>query len=178
MKKTKLIISTLMVLGLITTTTADEKIVKGTTMGKYQKPGAPINITHISKRVALNEISDVNITLTTPLSSGEMEVELNIDKKLYTVDDNAPKKLTFSLSPDIKEYKINLQVFSDKDGLYYIRLSGKIVSDDGVRIRAMAVPVYVGDGELKVKRKSIIMKAVGGENLSISKAEESFEVIK
>jgi len=174
MRKTKFIISALVTTVVMTTAGATDNIVKGTTVGKYQKPGAPITITHSTKRVVLNEISDVNISLTTTHTSGEMEVDINIDKNLYIVGES-PKKLKFALSPDTKEHKINLQVFSDKDGLYYIRLTGKIATENGVRMRSMAVPVYVGDGKLKVIQKSVIMKAVGGERLSISKAEESFK---
>jgi hypothetical protein len=42
----------------------------------------------------------------------------------------------------------------------------------------LAVPVYVGDGQLKKKNKQKIMKAMSGENISISKAQETIEIIK
>ena len=81
-----LLLSCLFIAGVTTQMTmAEDNIVKGTTVGfkHCMKPGAPINITHQSKRVALNEVSDVNITLTTTITSGEMEVEFNLDKNLY-----------------------------------------------------------------------------------------------
>jgi len=172
-KTTRLLISTLLVMGLAgEVAVAQDRLVTGSTVGKYRKPGAPIDMTYKTNRVGLGEIADVNITLTTGINSGIMSVALNFDENLKTegiVYDN----IEFSLSPNTKEYNINIQVSSAKDGLYYVRLLTKI---DG-RMRALAVPIYVGSGKLKSKSGQVVMKAKGGENISVSKAEETIETI-
>jgi len=185
MKKKDVILSCLLVTSLTgqianaddNNATDNNRTVKGTTVGHYQKPGAPIDIIYSSTRVKLNEVSDVNISLVTPVKSGEMEVNIDIDKNLK-VEGESYDKVTFSLDPNETEYNINLKVSSSKDGLYYIRLLTKMNSGNSAKMRAFAVPIYVGDGKLKRKTNQLIMKALGGENISISKAEESVEILK
>ncbi len=180
----KLILSAIIVAELTGNILADSngtvdnnRTVKGTTIGIYQKPGAPIDITYQSTKVKLNEPSDINISFTTSLKSGEMEVDVNIDKNLKAIGE-VYNKITYSLNPNQKEYNLNFKVSSSKDGLYYIRLLTKVNGVNGVKTRAFAVPIYVGNGKLQKRSHQLVMKALGGENLSISKAEESVEVIK
>ena len=185
MKKKDLILSCLLVTSLTgqianaddNNTIDNNRIVKGTTVGHYQKPGAPIDIIYSSTKVGLDEVSDVNISLLTTVKTGEMEVSIDIDKNLK-VEGETYDKVTFSLNPNEKGYDINLKVSCPKDGLYYIRLLTKMNSGSSAKMRVFAVPVYVGDGKLKNKTNQLIMKAVGGENLSVSKAEESVEILK
>ena len=155
----------------------ETKIAKGTTIGHYQKPGAPVDLSYQSTKVAIGEVADVNISITTAVHSGDMEVNLDFDKSLEQVGDKYDS-VTFSLAPNQKEYNINLKVKGEKDGLYYIRLLVKVNSKGSTKMRALAVPVYVGDGELKKKSNQLIMKAMSGENISVSKAEETIEIIK
>ncbi len=154
-------------------TVDNNRTVKGTTIGKYLKPGASVNITYMSKKAKLNEPSDVNISFTTPIKSGEMEVDINFDKNLNVIGE-AYDKITFALSPNQKEYNLNFRVTSSKNGLYYIRLLTKVNN----RTRAFAVPIYIGSGKLQKNGHQLVMKALNGENLSISKAEETVEVIE
>jgi hypothetical protein len=156
----------------------DNKIAEGTTIGHYQKPGAPINITYKATKVGLNEVSDINVTLTTALTSGDMVVEIDFDEKLKREGDEVYDSMRFALSDSTHEYKLNFKASSAEDGLYYIRLLAKIENKSNNRMRAMAVPVYIGNGKLKRKGNRVIMKAIGGENISVSKAEETIEVIK
>ena len=101
--------------------TINNKIVKGTTVGHYQKPGAPIDINYSSTRVGLNEISDVNISIISSVKSGDMEVNIDIDKNLKVEGENY-NKITFSLDPNEKEYNINLKLLSSKELFFYERL--------------------------------------------------------
>ncbi|SFV65116.1 hypothetical protein MNB_SV-12-1645 [hydrothermal vent metagenome] len=177
MKKTKLLLTCLLMTGLTgQIAMADKTMAEGTTVGHYQKPGAPIDITYKATKVALNEVSDINITLTTPINVGEMVVTIDFDKKLKR-EGETYDSMRFSLSDATHEYKLNFKASSSEDGLYYIRLLAKIENGGSTRMRAMAVPIYVGDGKLKSKSNRVIMKAVGGENISVSKAEETIEVI-
>jgi len=176
---TKLLIASLLITGITGVAVAKDnnQVAKGTTIGHYQKPGAPVNVTYSSTKVEVDEVADVNISLTTSVKSGDMEVTVDVDKNLEQIGEKY-NNISFSLSPNRKNYNINMKVKSSKDGLYYIRLLAKINSVSGVRMRALAVPVYIGDGQLRKKNKQLILKAMSGENISVSKAQETIEVIK
>ncbi len=45
-------------------------------------------------------------------------------------------------------------------------------------MRVFAVPVYIGSGKLNKHSKQQLMKAFNGENISISKAEETIELLE
>jgi hypothetical protein len=178
-QKAKILIASLLVISMsgIIMAQDNNKTVTGTTIGHYQKPGAPVNITYSSTRVNVNEVSDVNISLTTSAKSGEMIVDLSFDEDLEQVGVEY-SSITFPLSEKQDRYNIHLKVKGKKDGLYYIRLIVKIKDNNGVKMRALAVPIYVGDGQLRRKTNQTIMKALEGENLSISKAKETIEILK
>lgn len=179
MKKTKLILSCLLMTSLTgQIAMADSsKTAEGTTVGHYQKPGAPIDIKYKATKVGLNEVSDINVTLITSLDSGEMIVDISFDEKLKR-ESESYDSMRFALSKSTNSYELNFKASSSEDGLYYIRLLAKIENEGSTRMRAMAVPIYVGDGKLKKKGNRVIMKAMSGENISVSKAEETIEVIE
>ena len=187
MKKTKLLLAPLLiVMGLhakptetIEAKSTDMKetnMKTGTTIGHYQKPGAPIDMTYKSTTVNASEVSDVNITLTTSVQTGSMSVTVTLDDALKQ-EESIEQNLTFNITPDQKSYPINLQVSSEKDGLYYIRLLTKIDKTTGSKLRAFAVPVYVGENPQPKSKGLNIMKAASGENLSVSQAVETIEII-
>jgi len=182
MKTTKLLLAPLLIVMGLQAKPAEETKVEnsniktGTTIGHYQKPGAPIDMTYKSVTVNAGEISDINITLSTTIKSGTMSVSMTFDdalKKENSVEEN----LTFEITPEQKSYPINLQVSSAKDGLYYIRLLTQIDKLQGSKLRAFAVPIYVGANPQPKNKGLHIMKAVSGENLSVSKAVETIEVL-
>ncbi len=183
MKKTKLLLAPLLiVMGLnakpTETTEVEASNVKtGTTIGHYQKPGAPIDMTYKSVTVNAGETSDINITLTTTVQTGTMSVTITLDDELNQ-ENSVEQNLTFNITPEQKAYPIDMQVSSVKDGLYYIRLLTKIDKGQGSKLRAFAVPVYVGANPQPKSKGLNIMKAASGENLSVSKAVETIEVIK
>ncbi|NOZ90235.1 MAG: hypothetical protein GXO60_02995 [Epsilonproteobacteria bacterium] len=181
-KTTKLLIASMLLTTLMggvamAKDTKDTKIAKGTTIGHYQKPGAPVDLTYKSTRVDVGEVADINISLSTTLKSGEMDVLLSLDDNLEPIGDSYDS-VTFMLSPNQNNYDINLKVKGKKDGLYYIRLLIEVKGDNSPKMRALAVPVYIGDGQLKKRSSQKIMKAMSGENISISKAQETIEIIK
>ena len=174
MKAITLILTPLLfVLGLNAT-----DISSNSTAQQYSKPGADIDMKYTSQKVDVNEISDVNITLTTAITKGLISVIITLDKQLETInefDDN----LTFEIIPNQQNFLIELQVKSKHQGLYYIRLLTKVDKGYGIKLRSFAVPIYVGQVE-GIKKRSLDaqMKAIGsGENISISKAVETIEII-
>jgi len=173
MKILKLLISCLIVAGLISHVVyaKNNKIVEETTVGKYQKPGAPIELSFKSTRVGLDEVSDINISLSTALKSGDIEVSINIDENLQKIN-NIDDKIIFNISAEKKSYNINLKISGTNNGLYYVRLLTKVKTDSSNKTRAFAIPVYIGDGQLKHRTNQLMKKDNNGENISISKGEE------
>jgi len=155
----------------------EKTFAEGTTEGHYQKPGAPINMSYHSVKVNANEKAEVNITLTTTAKSGTLFASMTHDENL-TILNNAEKDMKFEVAPNRKTFNINLQVSSKIDGLYYIRLLTKIDRGYGLKLRSFAIPVYIGENQKPKKTAGVtLMKAKSGENISISKAVETVEVI-
>ena len=143
-------------------------LVKGTSIGKYVKPGAPVDISYESQHVDAGDTSNINIILKSGSSTGTMKVKIQVDKDLHEIS-NVEKNLSFDLADVKKEYPLYLEVSADEDGLYYVRI---LVSIKGKGMRAFAVPVYVGDGVLKTT-KTEVEKTDIGENISVSAAQET-----
>ena len=156
-----------------------KELSNNSTQRQYSKPGAPIDMHYTSQKVDINEISDVNITLSTAIRSGTVSVSITLDKELTSLT-KLNENLTYEIMPKQEDYVINLQVKSAQQGLYYIRLLTKVDKGYGVKLRSFAVPIYVGE-KAGITKKSIgsHMKALGsGENISISKAVETIEIVK
>ena len=143
-------------------------VVKGTSAGKYAKPGAPVDISYESEHVDAGDISKVEITLTSRVTTGNMRVKVKVDKGLHEIS-SIKKDLSFDLAEGQKEYPLHMEVSADEDGLYYVRIQ-VLIQDQGMR--AFAVPVYVGDAVLKTK-KTAVAKTEKGETVSVSAAEET-----
>jgi hypothetical protein len=183
MKTTTLLLAPLLiVMGLQakpenTPTESLSNIKTGTTIGHYAKPGAPIDMTYTSTTVNVDEVSDINITLSSNINYGTMKVELTFDDKLVQISKVA-KQLTFQITPQQKTYTISLKAKSTEEGLFYIRLLTKIDKGTGSQLRSFAVPIYIGDNPKPRTKSTQVQKRSGGENLSISKAIETIEVVE
>lgn len=142
------------------------RLINGTSMGKYLKPGLAIEIAYTSTRVVLGESSDVNITLSTSaIESGTLKVQMTADKALNGL---SGANLEFSISEDEKSFPIQLQLSSGIDGIHYVNVFAEV---EGRGTRAFAVPVYVGDTQNKTFNK-MIQKTEQGDNISVSSAQE------
>ncbi len=174
MKKITLILIPLL---FILSLTAKD-ISSNSTIHQYSKPGASIDMSYSSQRVDINEVSDVNITLTTALRKGTLSTIITLDKNLTSIN-KFNNNLSYAILANQQEFLINLQVNSKKEGLYYIRLLTKIDNGYGVKLRSFAVPIYIGK-EVGITKKRIgsQMKALGAENISVSKAVETIEIVK
>jgi len=155
-----------------------KEISTNSTQRQYSKPGAPIDMRYTSDKVDINKVSDVNITLTANIRKGMVSVLINLDKNLKSLN-NFDNNLTFEVLPNQQDFLIHLQVKAKQQGLYYVRLLTKVNQGYGVKLRSFAVPVYVGkNAEIKSPEISPQMKALSsGENISVSKAVETIEVV-
>jgi len=149
--------------------TKEYALVTGTSIGKYAKPGAPVDITYSSEHVETGEVSKVDIELTTYLKKGTVKVSISMDKELINNTINLANS-AFVLTQKSKTYPLHLEVSTLKDGIYYVRV---LVAMEKKGMRSFAVPIYVGDG--KIKNKKPIQKIKSGENISISHAIETIE---
>ncbi len=191
MKKTILILVPLLIVGLYASSKkinpeettevksiSNKSIVEGTTLGKYSKPGAPIDMSYKTTKVDANETADVHITLTTTAQSGKVFVSINLDNNLKLMN-NIDTNQVFKIVPDSKLFNIDMKVRSESDGLYYIRLLTKVQTGKHPKLRSFAVPIMVGENPRPKTRAGVtFLKAKNGENISVSKAVETIEVIK
>ena len=191
MKKTILILVPLLIVGLYASSKkinpeettevksiSNKSIVEGTTLGKYSKPGAPIDMSYKTTKVDANETADVHITLTTTAQSGQVFVSINLDNNLKLMN-NIDTNQVFKIVPDSKLFNIDMKVRSESDGLYYIRLLTKVQTGQHPKLRSFAVPIMVGENPRPKTRAGVtFLKAKNGENISVSKAVETIEVIK
>lgn len=164
-----ILLSTISVLWGTETLTYQET--KGSTVGKYAKPGAPVDITYTSQNVSAGAVSEVNIVLSTAAKNGTMKVKLNSDKGLSFAKEYS-QTLQYDLNEKQHEYPLQLLMSADSDGVYYIKL---LVNIEGEGTRAFAVPVYIGEGRVKKTKGKAVSKSALGENISVSKAVESTE---
>lgn len=145
----------------------------------YSKPGASINIRYAEIRTDVNETADVNITLTTSIKAGTVYVDTVLDENLETsskLDTNA----SFEIEPNQQDFILNFQVKAKKEGLFYVRLLTKVDTQTSKKLRAFAVPIFVGEEKKPVvKSLNSAFKATGiTENISVSKAKETIKVIE
>jgi len=144
----------------------------------YSKPGAPIDIKFNIVKTDINITSDVNITLSTTVNSGDLNVQTSLDKHLIS-SNKIEKNLNFKIEKERKKFFINFKVKSQKQGLFYIRLLTHIDTGHSLKLRSFAIPIYVGKKSKSLVRTNVQMKALAnGENISISKAVETIKVIK
>ena len=162
------IVSTMMVtLGCA----SSSKVTEETSVGKYAKPGAPVDIRFTSQNVEVGESAEVKINLLTSVESGHMDVSLKLDSGLYSKK-NMEDIIHFDLNTTGSPYPIILHLSANADNVYYIRLMVRI---EGKGARAFAVPVFIGEGRVKKSGSSKFSKSASGEKLSVSKAVESRE---
>jgi len=146
------------------------KLVTGTSIGKYAKPGAPVDIRYTTEHVSVGDTSIVSLKLTSTASSGSMQVAINIDKSLETVG-NVPLRRSFNLEGVGKVYPLDFSVVGSSDGVFYIKL---FVEMKGKGFRVFVIPVHVGNAKVKKARKAL-QKNAQGENISVSKAVETIK---
>ena len=176
MKKMKILLLASLLVGVsaIAMTSKSEKpigIKKGTSIGHYSKPGAPVDITYTTEHVEAGDVSEVKIVLSSVVQSGTMEVVVSVDENLNELT-NIAKDISFDMSAGEKEYPLELSVSADQDGLYYVKL---LVSIKDRGMRSFAVPVYVGDEKSYKKSSKPTKKTANGENISVSPAAETIE---
>ncbi len=158
---------TIIILVWCITQVVGNEVMSGTTIGKYMKPGLAVELAYISEKVAVGEMSDVNITVSTSsIKNGILHISISPDKKLQGF---RKKRFSFTIDKEHNSFPINLKLSSNSNGIHYINIFAKI---KGMGMRAFAVPVYVGNGKNNFQSK-VVRKTKQGTNITISPAQES-----
>jgi hypothetical protein len=166
MKNTTL---SILILAILTTYSSANEIQKktvGTTVGKYAKNGLAVDLSYSTQDVDVGENSEVNLTLTTSLTTGELKVKLlSLDKDLDGID---TELLTFHPSSESQSFPIQLKLSSASEGKHYLDVHVSMENQGG---RVFVVPVTVGT-VVKKPMSSNVQKTSTNELLSISKGVE------
>jgi len=172
MKHFNIILSFVTLLFLTTAIASKTKhmgYIEATSVGKYKKPGAPVDIAYKTERILAGEESNISIRLIPAVKRGEMRVTFKWDKRLAPAGEVESHYL-FTLGK--KEYPVNFTVIASSDGIYYIRL---IVEIEGKGFRAFAVPVHVGEMSENHKH-TLSTKNSQGKNITVMHAQEKIMV--
>jgi len=140
----------------------ESKPIYGSTVGSYAKPGAKIDMDYVSHRVLKGERAEVTVTLLADPSYEKIRVRIGYDKALQ-VDFKTPVPAQLQIGSDGKSEPIVLFATAQSDGTYHINL---FVEAKG-RMRVFSVPVYVGEGE------SVMKKRTNGGGVKIVPATET-----
>ena len=140
MKRTMLLFSVLS-LFLIPSQIFGYEALRGGTVGRYQKTGAPVDIEYETEHVNAGETSKVMITFITPLQSGEMNITIRPDKHLQILEQDALHQNIVLNGQN--SYRVSLLAHASEAGRYYLRI---FVSMGKKGTRVFAVPVlFEGD---------------------------------
>lgn len=160
----------ILMLALLSTNISANEIQKttvGTTVGKYAKNGLAVNLTYTVEKVEVGETSEVNLTLTTSLTEGELKVKLlSLDKGL---DGIKTELLTFHPSSEEQSFPIKLKLSSSSQGKHYLDVHVTMEDKGG---RVFVVPMTVG----KVIKKPLstnVQKTSTNELVSSSQGVET-----
>ncbi|WP_457746917.1 hypothetical protein [Sulfurimonas sp.] len=147
------------------------EVISGDSLGKYSKPGAPVEIEYTTQHVNVGDVCSVKATLLTAVRSGSMNITLKPDSRLNQLS-AIPQKLSVDLSTVNGVYPLNFAVSADSDGLYYIKL---LVQVEGRGMRAFSIPVYVGDAKSFQKVSKSLQRDVSGKAIIVSPAVETIK---
>jgi len=147
------------------------QVLDGESFNKHKKKLAlAADLAYSSEHVGVDEISDINITITTSLQSGILQVNLSaLDEDLKGL---AKEDMEFKLSAsEENSFPINLQVSSEVEGIHYINLT---LSVEGEGANVFVVPVNVGEVANVLSNKKL-ETTDEGIAISVSQAQEEIQ---
>jgi uncharacterized protein YjaZ len=145
------------------------KVLEGDSKSQVSKRGLAVDMSYKSEHVDVGDLSSVNITLTTSLSTGNLKVKVTaLDNKLEGINE---KNLEFKLSNANNTFPIDLEVSSKSEGVQYINLVVS-VADEGARV--FVVPVNIGTISTKIENKALDITK-DGTAISVANADEELK---
>jgi len=149
------------------------KVIKGGTVGKYLKPGAPVNFEYQTERVDVNETALVQFKIICSRTVGELTLQIRVDKHLED-ESGIEREMTFEVTEEQREFPVEMELHGSDNGTYYVRLLVRYTHNESSSLRSYAIPIYVGE-EKRIIQKSTIGRV---QKLNISKARESIHTIE
>ena len=168
-----LFVVTILLLALGWMSLNQHEVIKGGTVGKYLKPGAPVNFEYKTERVEVNETALVRFKIICSRSVGELNLQIRVDKKLED-ESGIEREMLFEVTEGQREFPVEMELHGSDKGTYYVRLLVKYTHNGNSSLRSYAIPIYVGE-----EKRSIQKSTIGTvQKLSISKARESIHTIE
>lgn len=135
------------------------------------KPGAPVALEYrLPATIAPGGTVDVSLNFRTSTPKGTLEVRLNGGNNLEVA---GPESASFPLGSS-NTYPLNTRIATQGAGVFYLNVLATETLPNGNRsVRAMAVPVQVGDVPLQKSSPGKLQKDKSGQQLIIMPAEES-----
>ena len=126
----------------------------GSTKGTYAKPGAPVQLSHVTTKVAVGEVSNVDLIFSTQAVDemnrrGTIAVKINADAGLNL--QGLTRSFEIQLEPNKTDYPLSFTASSASSGLYYINVFVSMQVGTNTMNRAFSVPVQVGNATQKLK---------------------------
>lgn len=133
------------------------------------KPGAPVVMTYqIPAQISANEVIYGHLDFQSNTTEGWLAVEMNGDSGLILQSEST---VEFDLAAD--PMRVDVQLLSTNDGLYYLNVTVKEYSTEGTPKlgRSFAVPIQVGTTVQQPKRSGNFIDD-GNEKIIEMTAEE------
>jgi hypothetical protein len=126
----------------------------GSTKGAYAKPGAPVQLSHVTTKVEVGEASTVDLIFSTQAidemnKRGMIAVKIKADAGLNL--QGLTRSFDIQLAPNKTNYPLSFTASSALSGLYYINIFVSMQVGANTMNRAFAVPVQVGNATQTLK---------------------------
>lgn len=144
-------------------------VLEGDTKNVHGKPGLSVDVQYKSEHVDIGVSSNINITITTALSVGVLNVNVRALKENTT--DLNEENLEFKLVKGANIFPIDFQVSSEINGIHYINLT---MSVEGQGSRVITVPLHVGTISSKLNNKAV-KRTDKGVAISVGVAQEEIK---
>ncbi len=151
----------------------------GSTKGTYAKPGAPVQLSHVTTKVEAGEASRVDLIFSTQAVQATNEinrgrviaVKINADSGLNLQD--LPHPLDIQLEPNKTDYPLSFTASSALSGLYYINVFVSMQVGSNTMNRAFAVPVQVGNTTQTLKSLGAVSRDENNQPVISMPAQET-----
>jgi len=137
-----------------TTKQPTNNTLSGSTKGAYAKPGAPVQLSHVTTKVGVGEESNIDLVFSTQAldelnKGGIISVKINADEGLNLHGLTVP--FDIQLAANKTDYPLSFTARSTTSKLYYINVLVSMQVGANTLNRAFAVPVQIGNETQSLK---------------------------
>ena len=144
----------------------------GSTKGTYQKPGAPVELTHTTTKVEVDVESSIALIFSTQAYNQEaISIKIKADEGLQLHNLSTP--FTINVQEEKREYPLSFTASSNTAGLYYINVFASMQVGSERMNRTFSVPVQIGNGEQKLKSLGSVSRDENNQRIISMPAQET-----